>query len=113
MGTTPPRPLTLEEARPEGRLQAIKEERTRAAVAAKAEETRTKVADALKAGKPFADAAKEAGQTVQDVPAYSQAEPASTDAGRVRHRADNAGAWHGRTEQIRADRHGRNVGVCP
>ena len=72
---TPPRPLTLDEARPKV-IAAIKEERIRAALAAKAEEIRTKVADGLKAGHPFADAAKDAGQTAQDIPAYSAAEPA-------------------------------------
>lgn len=74
---TPVRPQTLEEARPK-LVKAIKDERTRAAMNAKAEEIRTKVADALKGGKSFADAAKEAGQTAQDLPAYSQAEPART-----------------------------------
>ena len=74
VNVTPPRPLTLDEARPKV-IAAIKAERTNAALAAKAEEIRAKVADALKAGRPFPDAAKDAGQTVQEVPAYSQAEP--------------------------------------
>ena len=72
---TPPRPLTLEEARPKV-VEAIKDERTRAALSARAEEIRTKVADALKAGRSFADAAKEAGQSAQEVPAYSKVDPA-------------------------------------
>ena len=75
VNVTPPRPLTLDEARPKV-VAAIKAERTNAALAAKAEEVRSKVADALKAGRPFPDAAKDAGQTVQDIPAYSQVEPA-------------------------------------
>lgn len=70
----PARPLMLDEARPKV-IAAIKEERVRAAVAAKGEEIRAKVADGLKAGRSFADAAKDAGQTVQDIPGYSQAEP--------------------------------------
>lgn len=74
---TPVRPQTLEEARPK-LVKALKDERIRAAMNAKAEEIRAKVADALKAGKSFADAAKEAGQSVQDLPAYSPAEPART-----------------------------------
>ena len=70
----PARPLTLDEARPKV-VAAIKEERVRAAVAAKAEEIRAKVADGLKAGRSFADAARDAGQTAQDIPGYSPAEP--------------------------------------
>ena len=77
LNVTPPRPLTLEEARPKV-VQAIKEERTRAALNANAEEIRTKIADGLKAGRSFADAVKEAGQAAQDVPAFSPAEPART-----------------------------------
>ena len=75
LNVTPPRPLTLEEARPKV-VEAIEAERTAAALAAKAEEVRTKVADGLKAGHSFVDAAKDAGQTAQDLPAFSQAEPA-------------------------------------
>lgn len=77
LNVTPTRPLTLDEARSKV-VTAIKDERTKAAMAAKAEEVRTKVADALKAGKSFADATKDAGQTAQDVPAFSAAEPART-----------------------------------
>ncbi len=73
-GVTPARPLTLDEARPKI-VASLKEENTRAAVAAHAEEVRTKIADALKAGKGFADAAKEAGATAQDLPGYALAEP--------------------------------------
>ena len=75
VSVTPPRPLTLDEARPKV-IEAIKAERTSAALAAKAEEIRTKVADALKTGRSFDDAAKDAGQTGQDIPAYSRAAPA-------------------------------------
>ncbi len=76
-GVTPERPLTLDEAKPKI-VAALKDERARAALAAKAEEIRTKLADALKAGKPFADAAKENNQTIQDVPAFSAMEPIRT-----------------------------------
>ena len=60
-GVTPARPLTLDEARPKI-VAAMKDERAKAAVAAKAEEIRSKIAEELKAGKPFADAAKDAGR---------------------------------------------------
>ncbi len=71
---TPARPLTLDEARPKI-VAALKEERVRAAVAARAEEIRSKIAEGLKAGKSFADAAKDAGQTAQDMPGFALAEP--------------------------------------
>ncbi len=74
-GVTPLRPLTLDEARPKV-IAALKTERARATLAAKAEEIRGKVAEAIKAGKPFADAAKEVGQTTQEIPGFSAAEPA-------------------------------------
>ena len=73
-GVTPQRQLTLDEARPKV-IQEIKDERARNALTAKAEEIRTKVADALKGGRSFADAAKDAGQPAQDMKAFSPAEP--------------------------------------
>ena len=73
-GVNPQRQLTLDEAKPKI-VAAIKDERARAALTAKAEETRTKLADALKAGRSFADAAKDAAQMPQDIPAFSQIEP--------------------------------------
>lgn len=78
-GVVAQRPLTLDEARPKIVI-AIKDERARTALAAKAEEIRAKIADALKAGKSFADAAKDAGQTAQDLPAFSQVEPLRSEA---------------------------------
>ena len=78
-GTTPGRPMTIDEARPQI-IASLKDERTRAAVAARAEEVRTKIAEGLKAGKSFADAAKEAGQTAQDLPGFSLAEPPPANA---------------------------------
>lgn len=73
-GVVAQRPLTLEEAKPKI-ITAVKDERARAALAARAEEIRVKIAEALKNGKSFADAAKDAGQAVQDINAFSQAEP--------------------------------------
>ncbi len=78
-GVTPSRPLTLDEARPKI-VAALKEENTRAAVTAHAEEVRTKIAEALKAGKSFADAAKDAGAAAQDLPGFALAEPPPTNA---------------------------------
>lgn len=70
----PQRPLTLDEARPKI-VAALKDERATAALAAKAEEARGKISEALKAGRPLPEAAKEAGQSAQDLPAFSAAEP--------------------------------------
>ncbi len=74
-GLVPERPLTLDEARPKV-VSAIKDERATAALTAKAEEIRGKILDSLKTGKLLPDAAKEAGQTAQELAAFSQAEPA-------------------------------------
>ncbi len=79
-GMTPARPLTLEEARPKV-VAAIKDERARTALTAKAEEIRAKIAAAVKAGRSIGDAAKEAGVTAQDLPEFSLAEPDFTAAG--------------------------------
>ncbi len=70
----PKRPLTLEEARTRV-VEGIKTERGRNALTTKANETRAKIAEALKTGKSFADAAAEAGATVEAFPAFSAAEP--------------------------------------
>ena len=75
-GLTPERPLTLDEARPKV-IAAIKDERTTAAVAARAEEVRGKIEESLKAGHPLVDAAKAAGQTALDIAPFSAAEPAA------------------------------------
>ncbi len=71
---TPSRPLTFDEAKPKV-IAAIKDERARAALSAKAEEIRTKIAEALKAKNSFVGAAKEAGVAAEDVPEFSLAEP--------------------------------------
>ncbi len=81
-GVTPQRQLTLAEAKPKI-IKEIKDDRARTALTAKAEEVRTKLADALKAGKSLTDAAKESGQVSQDLPAFSAAEP-------IRSQADTA-----------------------
>ncbi len=70
----PERPLTLDEARPKI-VAAIKDERVTAALAAKAEEIRGKLAESLKAGHSLAEAAKESGQTVENLAPFSAAEP--------------------------------------
>ncbi len=73
-GVTPVRPLTLEEARPKI-VATLKDERARAALSAKAEEVRSKIVEALKAGKSFAEAAKDAGQTADSLPAFALGNP--------------------------------------
>jgi len=70
---TPSRPLTFEEAKPKI-VAAIKDERGHNALVSKGNETRAKVQVALKAGKSFADAAREAGQKVELVPPFSLAD---------------------------------------
>ena len=71
---TPNRPLTLEEARPQ-MIEQIKSERGGAALTSKGNESRTRIAAAMKAGKSFTDAAQEAGLKVESFPAFSLAEP--------------------------------------
>jgi len=70
---TPSRQLTLDEAKPQV-IEQIKTERANMALQTKGNEVRTKIAADLKAGKSFADAAKEAGQTVESFPAFSVVE---------------------------------------
>lgn len=71
---TPSRPLTFEEARPQV-IEQIKAERGNQLLVAKANEVAGKIADAVKAGKSFADAAAEAGLKVETLPAFSLVEP--------------------------------------
>ena len=73
-GVTPSRQLTLDEAKSKV-VAAIKDERARAALSARAEEVRTKLAEGLKAKKSLVEAAKEAGVPSEDVPGFSMAEP--------------------------------------
>lgn len=70
LATVPARPLSLDEARPKI-IQDLKTFRARANLTAQAEEIRGKLLAALAAKKPIADAAKEVGQTAQDLPAFS------------------------------------------
>ena len=70
---TPSRQLTLEEARPQV-VDQIKTERASAALTSKGNEAQAKIAADLKAGKSFADAAKNAGQKVEDFPVFSLSE---------------------------------------
>ncbi len=78
-GVTPARPLTLDEARPKI-VAALKDERARAALSAKAEEVRSKITEGLKAGKPFADVARDAGQTAENMPGFALATPPPANA---------------------------------
>lgn len=71
----PRRPLTLEEAQPRV-VEAIRQERGRNALTSKANATRAKITEALKAGKSFADAAAQAGAKPEPFPAFSSVEPA-------------------------------------
>jgi len=67
---TPSRQLTLEEARPRV-IDQIKTERANTALVAKGQEVQAKIVANLKAGKAFADAAKDAGQKVENFPVFS------------------------------------------
>lgn len=71
---TPERPLTLEEAKPQI-VKKIQQERARVALNAKMEENRTKVAEAMKAGKSFEDACTAVGLKAESFPLFSRAEP--------------------------------------
>ena len=67
---TPSRQLTLEEARPQV-VEQIKTERANEALTSTGNQVRTKIAEAVKAGKTFADAAKDAGQKLEVLPVFS------------------------------------------
>jgi hypothetical protein len=71
---TPATPMTFEEAKKQLTDDLINE-RANEALSLKAAEIRKKIEEAIKAGKSFADAAKEAGATPEPFPAFSQAEP--------------------------------------
>jgi parvulin-like peptidyl-prolyl isomerase len=71
---TPERPMTLDEARPKI-IEAIKNERARTALTAKAEQIRSKIADTLKAGGTFAAAVAASGQPAQDLPPFTIMQP--------------------------------------
>lgn len=73
-GITPAKPMTLDDAKKELTDEII-EERASEALNLKGAELRKKITEAIAAGKTFADAAKEAGATVEAFPTFSQAEP--------------------------------------
>lgn len=73
-GVSAPRPLTLEEARPQ-LVEQLKHERAQEALQLKAAEIRGKIDTGLKAGQSFAEAAQAAGVKAEVFGAFSQAEP--------------------------------------
>jgi peptidyl-prolyl cis-trans isomerase D len=70
----PPKPLSFDEAK-EQTTTAIKDEKTRAAMQAKANEVLQKIAEARKEGVPFEQAAEKAGYKPELPPAFSLSEP--------------------------------------
>ena len=77
-GITPATPKTLDEAKAQLTAELIAE-RANEALTLKGAELRKKIADAVAAGKSFADAAKEAGATVEAFPTFSPAERPKAD----------------------------------
>ncbi|MEY2598437.1 MAG: Chaperone SurA [Verrucomicrobiota bacterium] len=69
----PAKALSLEEAKPQ-LTESLKKDRTRETLAIKAAEARKKIDEALKAGKPFAEAAQAAGLKVEALEAFSRTE---------------------------------------
>ncbi|MEO7318959.1 MAG: peptidyl-prolyl cis-trans isomerase [Chthoniobacteraceae bacterium] len=77
-GITPAKPMTLEEAKAQ-LTEELTSERANEALSLKGAELRKKITEALAAGKSFADAAKEAGATVDVFPTFSPAEQPKAD----------------------------------
>ena len=73
-GITPAKPKTLDEAKQQ-LTSELTEERAYEALNLKGGELRKKITEAVAAGKTFADAAKEAGATVEAFPTFSLGEP--------------------------------------
>jgi hypothetical protein len=73
-GITPPRELTLDEAKGE-LTTTLKHERAQEAMNLKATDVRNKIEAEIKAGKTFAAAAEAAGAKAEDIPAFSPKEP--------------------------------------
>ena len=71
---TPTTPMTFDDAKKQLTDELINE-RAQEALSLKAAEWRKKIDEAMKSGKSFADAAKEAGATPEPFPAFSQADP--------------------------------------
>ena len=72
-GITPAKPMTLEEAKAQ-LTEEIIIERANEALSLKGADLRKKISEAITAGKSFADAAKEAGVTVEPFPTFSPVE---------------------------------------
>ena len=70
---TPAKPMTLDEAKAQLTTE-LTNERANEALSLKGADLRKKITEAITAGKSFADAAKEAGATVEPFPAFSLAE---------------------------------------
>jgi peptidyl-prolyl cis-trans isomerase D len=77
-GVTPSRPLTFDEAKAK-LAETLKNERVTEALDLKGKELRAKLDTDLKAGKPFAEAARTAGVAVETPPAFSFMEPPKTE----------------------------------
>ena len=73
-GISPKKPMSFDEAKQQ-LTDEMTGERANEALNLKATEFRTKISEALKAGKSFADAAKEAGATPEPFPPFSPVEP--------------------------------------
>lgn len=73
VSVTPASPMTLDEAKKQ-LTEAITDERANEAMTLKGAELRKKITEGIAAGKSFADAAKEAGATVEAFPTFSPAD---------------------------------------
>ncbi|CAN5194628.1 hypothetical protein BH20VER2_BH20VER2_06780 [soil metagenome] len=73
-GIEPPRPLTLEEARPRVE-EAIRAQRTREMIAARAAEVSQKLRAAVSSGTPLEAAAQEVGVPLERIPPFALADP--------------------------------------
>jgi peptidyl-prolyl cis-trans isomerase D len=80
---TEAKPLSFEEAKPQLTTQ-LKDERTRETLNLKVAETRTKLTEAVKAGKSFAEAVATSGLKAETLPAFSMAEPPKSEAPEAR-----------------------------
>ena len=73
-GFEPARPLTLEEARPKI-VEALKTQKQREMLAARAAEITSKIREAMAAGTPLEAAAQQAGVTIEKVPPFALSDP--------------------------------------
>ena len=109
-GVTPTRQLTLDEAKPKI-VTAIKDERARAALTAKAEEIRTKLADALKGGLVLRRRGESRGPNPAGRGGIFARRTAPRPAGCRPDRGGRHRVEQWRTQQVRADDRGRVVGL--